>query len=53
VEGVIALCRGQIASYKLPKSVRFLAEAELPRSTTGKIMRHELEARLAVMEGRV
>jgi acyl-CoA synthetase (AMP-forming)/AMP-acid ligase II len=52
-EDVIALCRGQIASYKLPKSVRFLAEAELPRSTTGKIMRHELEARLAVMEGRV
>jgi acyl-CoA synthetase (AMP-forming)/AMP-acid ligase II len=45
-EEVIAACRGRIANYKLPKDVRFLAEAELPRSTTGKIKRHELEARL-------
>jgi fatty-acyl-CoA synthase len=45
-EEVVALCRGRIANYKLPKDVRFLAESELPRSTTGKIKRHELEARL-------
>ena len=43
---VLELCRGRIANYKLPKDVRFLAESELPRSTTGKIKRHELEARL-------
>jgi acyl-CoA synthetase (AMP-forming)/AMP-acid ligase II len=43
---VIALCRGQIANYKLPKSVRFLTDADLPRSTTGKVKRHELEALL-------
>lgn len=45
-EEVTALCRGRIANYKLPKEIRFLAESELPRSTTGKIKRHELEARL-------
>ena len=45
-EEVVALCRGRIANYKLPKEIRFLAESELPRSTTGKIKRHELEARL-------
>jgi fatty-acyl-CoA synthase len=45
-EDVIGLCRGQVANYKLPKAVRFLAEADLPRSTTGKVKRHELEALL-------
>lgn len=42
-EEVIAMCRGKIAGYKLPKRVRFVSDAELPRSTTGKIKRHELE----------
>ncbi|WP_424138292.1 class I adenylate-forming enzyme family protein [Roseomonas chloroacetimidivorans] len=46
-EEVIALCRGRIAGYKLPKAVRFIAAEALPRSTTGKIVRHELEAMLA------
>ncbi|MEE3100959.1 MAG: AMP-binding protein [Pseudomonadota bacterium] len=44
---VIELCRAHIARYKAPRAVRFVAEAELPRSATGKIKRHELEARLA------
>ncbi|MSP68540.1 MAG: long-chain fatty acid--CoA ligase [Alphaproteobacteria bacterium] len=43
---VVALCRGQIAGYKLPKAVRFITDAELPRSTTGKVKRHDLEALL-------
>jgi acyl-CoA synthetase (AMP-forming)/AMP-acid ligase II len=43
---VIALFRGKIAGYKLPKDVMFLAEEDVPRSTSGKIIRHELEARL-------
>jgi acyl-CoA synthetase (AMP-forming)/AMP-acid ligase II len=47
VEEVIALCRGKIAGYKMPKEVRFIADDELPRSTSGKIKRHELEGRLA------
>ncbi len=43
--GVIDLCRGRIAAYKLPKEVHFLALEELPRSVSGKIQRHLLEAR--------
>jgi fatty-acyl-CoA synthase len=43
---VLELCRGRIAGYKIPKEVRFLPEAAFPRSTSGKVRRHELEARL-------
>ena len=43
---VIAMCRGRIANYKLPKEVHFVAMEELPRSTSGKIQRHVLEERL-------
>ena len=45
-DDVIAACRGRIASYKLPKEVHFVAMEDLPRSTSGKIQRHVLEARL-------
>ena len=38
-----AACRAQLAGYKQPKEIRFVAFAELPRSTTGKIQRHEVE----------
>jgi acyl-CoA synthetase (AMP-forming)/AMP-acid ligase II len=47
-EEVMALCRGKIAGYKIPKDVKFIADEDLPRSTSGKIKRHELEGRLAV-----
>lgn len=40
-------CRDELSSYKRPKGIVFIDDAELPRSTTGKIQRHELEARLA------
>jgi acyl-CoA synthetase (AMP-forming)/AMP-acid ligase II len=43
---VETLCRASLAGYKRPKQVHFIAFEEFPRSTTGKIMRHELEARL-------
>jgi fatty-acyl-CoA synthase len=42
-EDVEALCRAQLAGYKRPRLVRFVAMEDLPRSTTGKIQRHELE----------
>lgn len=45
-EEVIDTCRGQLAGYKLPKQVHFIDADDLPRSTTGKIQRHELEKRL-------
>jgi acyl-CoA synthetase (AMP-forming)/AMP-acid ligase II len=39
-----AQCRQQLAGFKQPKEIRFVGFAELPRSTTGKIQRHEVEA---------
>jgi fatty-acyl-CoA synthase len=42
-----AKCRRELAGYKQPKDIRFVAFAELPRSTTGKIQRHEVEAWLS------
>jgi fatty-acyl-CoA synthase len=38
-----AMCRRELASYKRPKHVHFVAFEDLPRSTTGKIQRHEVE----------
>jgi len=43
---VEALCRRHLAGYKRPKAVRFIAFEDFPRSTTGKILRHEVEARM-------
>lgn len=43
---VIAMCRGRIAGYKLPKEVHFIAAADMPRSETSKVKRFELEQRL-------
>jgi acyl-CoA synthetase (AMP-forming)/AMP-acid ligase II len=41
-----ALCRRELAGYKRPKEIRFVRSEELPRSATGKIQRHEVEALL-------
>ncbi|MGD9864350.1 MAG: class I adenylate-forming enzyme family protein [Pseudodonghicola sp.] len=48
---VLAGCDGPIARYKRPREVFIVADAALPRSTTGKIMRHELEQ--ALSDGRL
>jgi len=45
-DDLIAACKGRLASYKLPKEVHFIDFDDFPRSATGKIQRHELEARL-------
>lgn len=45
-EALAALCRARIAGYKVPREVHFVPDEFLPRSTTGKIMRHELEKRV-------
>jgi fatty-acyl-CoA synthase len=39
-------CRGRIAGYKRPQSVRFVADAEMPRTATGKILHRTLRERL-------
>ncbi|MDB5998364.1 MAG: lcfB 2 [Rhizobacter sp.] len=44
---VIELCREQLAKYKLPREVRFVQASALPRSASGKIIRHELEKQLS------
>lgn len=41
------LCRASLAGYKRPREVHFVAFDDLPRSTTGKIQRHEAEKMLA------
>ena len=43
---VLAVCRGKIAGYKMPKEVRLVVDADFPRSASGKVRRHELEALL-------
>ncbi|HEX6020249.1 MAG TPA: AMP-binding protein [Burkholderiaceae bacterium] len=39
-------CRERLAHYKLPRELRFVEAAALPRSSTGKILRHEIERRM-------
>jgi long-chain acyl-CoA synthetase len=41
-DSIIALCRENLAAYKVPRSVQFVAD--LPRTSTGKIMRRELKS---------
>jgi fatty-acyl-CoA synthase len=38
-----ARCRAELAGFKQPKQIRFVALAEFPRSASGKVQRHELE----------
>jgi long-chain acyl-CoA synthetase len=40
--GLIAHCRGRLASFKCPRSVEFVSE--LPRLPTGKLLRRQLRA---------
>ena len=35
-------CRERLAGYKRPRYIEFMATGEVPRSTTGKVMRHVL-----------
>lgn len=51
-EDVINWCRSHLATYKRPQSVEFMRSEDLPRSTTGKLQRHVLAARLREREQR-
>jgi len=44
---IVAWCRDKLAGYKRPRYLQYVRSEELPRSTTGKLQRHEL-ARLAL-----
>ena len=41
---LLELCRENLSSYKRPKEIIFIKDGDLPRSTSGKVQRHELEA---------
>jgi fatty-acyl-CoA synthase len=41
-----ALCRAQLGGYKQPKGIYFIPLESFPRSASGKVQRHELEARV-------
>ncbi len=38
-----AICRPKLAGYKRPRALRVVGFDDFPRSTTGKILRHEVE----------
>ena len=40
---LLQICRKHLASYKQPKQIYFVPQEGIPRSTTGKIQRHEVE----------
>ncbi len=40
-------CRDRIAGFKRPRTLSFLAHAEMPRTATGKVLHRELRARFA------
>ncbi len=48
-----AWCRDRLAGHNRPRYIAFLAPGELPRSTTGKVQRHELAKLPAREEERV
>jgi acyl-CoA synthetase (AMP-forming)/AMP-acid ligase II len=45
-DDLLRLCRGQLAGYKQPRRICFIPSDAFPRSASGKVQRHELEARL-------
>jgi acyl-CoA synthetase (AMP-forming)/AMP-acid ligase II len=42
---IVHFCRGKMAGYKRPKSVRFLSEEEMPRTGSGKVLHRILRER--------
>jgi len=42
-EELLRVCRAELSSYKLPKEIRFVSQADFPRSTSGKVQRQLVE----------
>jgi len=40
-QSILELCRTELAAYKVPRAIQFVAD--LPKTSTGKIMRRELK----------
>jgi acyl-CoA synthetase (AMP-forming)/AMP-acid ligase II len=47
---LVAACGAELASYKKPREIIFLAAGDFPRSASGKVQRHLLEQRLNASE---
>ncbi len=43
---LVEWCRGRIAGYKRPQTIRFVADTEMPRTATGKILHRTLRDRM-------
>ena len=39
---LVAWCKARMAGYKRPQSVRFISDADMPRTATGKILHRQL-----------
>ena len=50
---LVQWCRQQLAGYKRPRYIEFRTSDDMPRSTTGKLLRHELAALPATEDQRV
>jgi acyl-CoA synthetase (AMP-forming)/AMP-acid ligase II len=50
-EEMIEWCRPRIAGYKRPRSITFVAETEMPRTATGKILHRTLRDRWLAKPG--
>lgn len=44
---LIDWCRGRIAGYKRPQSIHFVADAQMPRTATGKILHRVLRDQMS------
>lgn len=42
---ILSSCRGQLAGYKIPKSVECILDEDMPRTPTGKILHRSLRER--------
>ena len=49
---ILDWCKTRIAGYKRPKSISFIAEDEMPRTATGKVLHRVLRDRYAGQEAR-
>jgi fatty-acyl-CoA synthase len=49
---ILDWCKDRIARYKRPKSISFIAEDEMPRTATGKVLHRVLRNRYAIQRAR-
>ncbi|GLZ48840.1 fatty-acyl-CoA synthase [Actinomycetospora sp. NBRC 106375] len=50
-EALVEHCRAVLPGYKVPKDIRLVETGVMPRNTSGKLLRHEVERLLTPTEG--